>query len=714
MKLKLPYTSGYYVDEFDGSIWSDKSLDMLNQIKSTNSFYKSTRPNSQLKYVIAQRNHDQLCDSAANYLAFAKFDFDPRYHEVKVTSNNDSKPLANRIELTSTEQPLLSEFAKHAVIVKYYAKRADGVQLPKPFDRFFVYPDNTIIGHYFKYKKPHSLQYIDHQYLVFTAGTANQPDSTALCSWQMLVYHEDDGDFVLPLTRDIIKGFYKDLTQNGGTKFTEYSKKYTKSRKYWDRKRKAIFFSGGDIQMTQHKTNNDAIQPTDDCRVLPFGHDKYYLDSAGNLFVKQKDGTFRYRTFQKVNAAKDHWTLAVQNIVPGGRRIVDLWISRDLLAGLASGKFTLELAPTVHPVLAEGDDSIFDRVKLVPGSCLNDQGIAWLIANRAANDFFAAANSGANGLRAITEFKSGDSVYAIFRNNVVIKVQTKNYKIVSLPGLHSQYAIDQPNYRSIDGWTKEPLDEHVWDQIANLLSVEIPDDTDTNEFSNYDIITALEKANEKFLGKIPPVSDQLVSAETARVINQVQRNQAQVAYQYNCTADWDTLNRALHYLDELGLTEANYHDATLRVSASDDAYWRSRGVLDDETFAQIKKSAEKYLSDDANDEHSTNDTVTSDERDDDDGDDVESGSTDIIVKSIYDIRHDRKLKLKKKMKLMSVDNHSLADLMEYAGIADKHDQFADYEVKFKLPNNHLTIKVVINQEIFNHCGFDQIVKKKQN
>lgn len=712
MKLKLPHTSGYYIDEFSGVMFSSKTDDVLTEIKPVNSFYKDSHPNSQLKHIISHRSHDQLRDTAANYLGFAKFDFDPRYHEVKVTSDNDLKPLANRLEIIDTEKSLLSEFAKHVIIAKYYAKRDDGVQLPKPFDRFFVYPDNTIIGHYFKYKKKRSLQYVDRQYLVFTAGTDNQPTSSALCSWQMLVYHEDGQDFVLPLTRDLIKGLYKDLTQNDGVEFKKYAEKHTNTHSYWDRKQKVMFFNGGDVHSAvTATTNNGMIQPTDDCRVLPFGDDKYYLDSARNLFVKQKDGTFRYRTFQKVNAAKDHWTLAVQNVVPGGRRIVDLWISRDLLAGLASGKFTLELAPTVHPVLAEGDGSIFDRVKLVPGSCLNDQGIAWLIANRAANDFFAAANSGANGLRAITEFKSGDSVYAIFRNNVVIKVQTKNYKIVSLPGLHSQYAIDQPNYRSIDGWTKEPLDEHVWDQIADLLSVEIPDDTDTNEFSNYDIITALEKANEKFLGKIPPVSDQLVSAETARVINQVQRNQAQVAYQYARTANWDTLNHTLRYLDELGLTLNNYHDATLRVSASGDAYWKSRGVLDDETFAQIKKSAEKYSNGNSDSEQSAGDIAVSNKQDDDN---IESGSTDIIVKSIYDIRHNRKLKLKKKMKLISVDNHSLADLMEYAGIADKHDQFADYEVKFKLPNNHLAIKAVINQEIFNRCDFDQIVKKKQN
>lgn len=705
MKLKLPHTSGYYVDEFDGSIWSDKSLDTLNQIRSTNSFYKSTRPNSQLKYVIAQRNHDQLCDSAANYLGFAKFDFDPRYHEVKVTSNNDLKPLANRIELISTEQPLLSEFAKHAVIAKYYAKRTDGVQLPKPFDRFFVYPDNTVIGHYFKYKKPHSLQYADHQYLVFTAGTANQPDSTALCSWQMLAYHEDGVDFVLPLTRDIIKGLYKDLTENGGTKFTEYSKKYTKSRKYWDRKRKAIFFSGGDIQMTQHKTNNDAIQPTDDCRVLPFGHDKYYLDSAGNLFTKQKDGSFKYRTFQKANTAKDHWTLTVRNVIPGGRQSFDLWLSRDLLAGFASGKFTLELSPTVHPEIAEGSGSVFDRVQLVPGGCLDNQGIAWLIANRANNDFLAAANTGASGLRAITEFKSGDTVYVIFRNNVVIESLSKSYKVISLPGLHSQYVINQPKYRCINGWTRqEQLSEDVWDQIADLLSVEIPDDTDPNQFSNYDIINALEAANEKFLGRVPAISDRKLSVETAKVINHMQRDRAQVSYQYERTADWDTLNRTLNYLDELGLTLSNYHEATLRVSASDDAYWKSRGVLADETLNQIKHSADKYLdSDKADDRQCSDDAAVINEQ----TNDTKSGNVDIIVKSIYDIRHARKLKLKKKAKFTSVNHQSLDELMDYAGIAD-------YKVKFELPNNCLTVKAMISQELFKLCGFDQIVKKKQH
>lgn len=540
MKLKLPHTSGYYVDEFDGSIWSDKSFDTLNQIKSTNSFYKSTRPNSQLKYVIAQRNHDQLSDSAANYLGFAKFDFDPRYHEVKVTSNNDLKPLANRIELTSTEQPLLSEFAKHAVIAKYYAKRTDG--------------------------------------------------------------------------------------------------------------------------------------------------------------------SFKYRTFQKANTAKDHWTLTVRNVIPGGRQSFDLWLSRDLLAGFASGKFTLELSPTVHPEIAEGSGSVFDRVQLVPGGCLDNQGIAWLIANRANNDFLAAANTGASGLRAITEIKSGDTVYAIFRNNVVIESLSKSYKVISLPGLHSQYVINQPKYRCINGWTRqEQLSEDVWDQIADLLSVEIPDDTDPNQFSNYDIINALESANEKFLGRVPAISDRKLSVETAKVINHIQRDRAQVAYQYERTADWDTLNRTLNYLDELGLTLSNYHEATLRVSASDDAYWKSRGVLADETLNQIKRSSENYLDNDkVDDEQCSDNAAVINEQ----TDGTKSSSVDVIVKSIYDIRRARKLKLKKKAKSTSINCQALDEVMDYAGITD-------YKVKFELPNNHLTVKAMISQELFKLCGFDQIVKKKQ-
>ena len=743
--MQIPFiyrSSKYRIDDETGEIYHRRDDGQFVKSSSASApSFQQKHPKDDWLYRISLRDHDIVADTTTNLLGVTKFvNFDPRFNMIKVKPG--STPLIQRLELVQSEQPLLSPIARQLLINKYESSSSDkaAITLPRPFQNFKVYRDNTVIGVFVKFTKStynyagrKFNHFVSRKYLVYYAGAANQPENRGTTGWQWLAYSDPDTDteYQLPMSRQMLSHLYRDL-QNGGTAFKRYVKTWCRPADEWSGDDKRKFFKIKRKQSAQHKVANnqklvqatcysDDVTPTADCHQLPVDNTPYYLDDLGNLFHKNQDGTFTYRKHEARDKSKDHWGIAVPKLIETDDQgsTLSVYTSRDIIAGLLSDKFDLALAPYVHPVIEEGRGSVFNRIRLEAPGCLDDPLIAYLYVQAAINDtnqrIDAASTDRQKYFEQPIQFDDGAQHFVIFRNNLVAEFQSKKYRIISVPHV-SRSQVRLSWYRQLPSLNPRnsvsvelPLHDLVWDQAGSLDSQEYFIMGQDAEYSDHAIISTLSYLNAITYGLIPDDEHTSHFGDFAKGENQRQLANARLYLKPVNAEYYQRIAEQLDYLMQLNLTMDGYLDKFHgRDLAVDAQVAKDNPQFVKKMQAALQTKKQSYASARA-DQHtnSDNDDHTSDDKADDV---INMGTNDFRVKSLTDLAAKGKFRLKKKaVKSFTLSNEQLSTILAAADDADNDRQF-DYRLKLQLRNQRIKMSIDITKDDARNLGLDRIIK----